>query len=148
VVACLRTAGHEVYDFRHPDSGGPQGEPGSTRGKGFAWSEIDPEWEGWDAATFVETLVTHQTAAEGFKSDADALAWCDLCVLLLPSGRSAHLEAGWAKGAGKRLAILLDVQNEPELMYRFADAICTSLGELVEWIRWQHSAERTGAPAW
>jgi hypothetical protein len=52
-------------------------------------------------------------------------------VLVLPCGRSAHLEAGWAKGAGKRLVILLDEQNEPELMYRFADAICLDLDELM-----------------
>jgi hypothetical protein len=131
VVGSLLAAGHEVYDFRHPDSGGPPGEPGSTRDKGFSWSEIDPDWQGWDAATFTGLLMTHQTAAEGFKSDADALAWCDTCVLVLPCGRSAHLEAGWAKGAGKRLVILLDEQNEPELMYRFADAICLDLDELM-----------------
>jgi hypothetical protein len=63
VVAALRAAGHQVYDFRHPDSGGPPGEPGSTRAKGFAWSEIDPDWQGWDAATFTGLLMTHQTAA-------------------------------------------------------------------------------------
>jgi hypothetical protein len=131
VVGSLLAAGHEVYDFRHPDSGGPPGEPGSTRSKGFAWSEIDPKWEGWSAGRFRALVTTHPLAAEGFRNDADALAWCDTCVLVLPCGRSAHLEAGWAKGAGKRLVILLDEQNEPELMYRFADAICLDLDELM-----------------
>ena len=35
----------------------------------------------------------------------EALRACDGCVLVLPSGRSAHLEAGWAAGAGKRVVV-------------------------------------------
>lgn len=128
VVAALRSAGHDVYDFRNPQSGGPPGAPD----RGFAWSEIDPDWLGWNGERFRDLLLTHPTAERGFRADADALAWCDVCVLLLPSGRSAHLEAGWAAGAGKRLVILLAEENEPELMYRFAAEIVCSLGELVE----------------
>lgn len=37
VVKTLREAGHEVYDFRNPPSGG----------HGFKWSEIDPEYMDW-----------------------------------------------------------------------------------------------------
>ena len=51
-------------------------------------------------------------------------------MLVLPSGRSSHLEAGWAKGAGKRLVILV-VQMEPELMNKMADHITDSLLDVV-----------------
>ena len=48
------------------------------------------------------------------------MEWADAFVLLMPCGRSAHLEAGWAIGAGKPTAILLSA-GEPELMYKMAD---------------------------
>ncbi len=95
VVAELRQAGHDIYDFRNP-------RPGDT---GFAWSEIDPDWMKWSPETFRKCL-NHPIAKAGFTSDMEALTACDACVLVLPCGRSAHLELGWAAGAGKRTAIL------------------------------------------
>ena len=38
---------------------------------------------------------------DAFQEDKKWLDWCDICLLILPSGRSAHLEAGYAKGQGK-----------------------------------------------
>ena len=49
--------------------------------------------------------------------DAQALVWCDLLVLLLPCGKSAHLEAGWAVGAGKPVIAYFPEPSRPELMY-------------------------------
>ena len=40
-----------------------------------------------------------------FKADLDALNWADTCLLVLPCGRSAHTEAGWMKGAGKKVVV-------------------------------------------
>ncbi len=85
VVEALRKAGHEVYDFKNP-------RPGDN---GFHWSDIDPDWQDWTPEQFIEGL-RHPIAASGFASDMDALRDCDACVLVLPCGRSAHLEAGWA----------------------------------------------------
>ena len=62
----------------------------------------------------------------------------DTCVLVLPCGRSAHLEAGFFVGVDKKLIILLS-DGEPELMYSMADLICTSLGEVIVELR---NAER------
>lgn len=120
IVAALREAGHDVYDFRNP-------RPGD---KGFAWSEIDPNWLNWDPETFRRCL-THPIAKDGFASDMDALASCDACVLVLPCGRSAHLELGWAAGAGKLTAVLFTGQDEPELMYRMLHHVCVDVGEVV-----------------
>ena len=127
VVEALRTLEHEVYDFRNP--------PNKT---GFAWSEIDPAWLGWDIDTYRE-LLDHQRAVEGFASDFDAMQWADTFVLVLPCGRSAHLELGWAVGQGKRTAILLSQDKfEPELMYRMVDKLATSIGELLTWVEADH----------
>jgi hypothetical protein len=55
--------------------------------------------------------------------------------MVLPCGRSAHLELGWACGAGKRTLILQLEQQEPELMYLEADRICLSIHELLVALR-------------
>ena len=121
-VVALRDAGHEVYDFRNP-------APGDN---GFAWSEVDRDWLDWSPDRFLERLLNSPRAADGFAKDKAALDWCEACVLLLPSGRSAHLEAGYVTGQGKPTVVLLDEQGfEPELMYLLAAEIVTTLPAVV-----------------
>lgn len=121
VVEALRAAGHAVYDFRAPPNGVP----------GFQWSEVDPDWQAWSAADYRRLLTTHPTAALGFQNDLRGMQWADTCVLLLPCGRSAHLEAGWFCGAGKRCLILTQDGEEPELMALLATDICVSVDEVL-----------------
>lgn len=123
IVEILRADGHDVYDFRNP-------APGDN---GFSWSEIDPAWKSWGAFAFREAL-KHPIAVAGFGKDMAALTDCDVCVLVLPCGRSAHLEAGFAAGHGAKVAILLDEPFEPELMYRMADVVTDSLPLLRDWL--------------
>ncbi len=125
VVAALRGEGHAVYDFRNPFNGVP----------GFAWSEIDADWQSWTAAEYRRHLTTHPIAARGYVSDLRAMEWADTCVLVLPCGRSAHLEAGWFTGRGKRCLILTRDGEEPELMALLATDICISLDEVIEALR-------------
>lgn len=119
VVQQLMAAGHEVYDFKNP-------RPGN---QGFAWSQIDAEWESWTPDRYRESL-DHPIAKASFASDFNAMKWADTFVLVLPCGRSAHLELGWACGQGKQTLILLD-RMEPELMVKMCDHLCTSLDELL-----------------
>jgi hypothetical protein len=123
-VTALRDAGHYVYDFRNPPGGIPNG---------FRWSEVDPNWEAWSAAAYREKLKT-PLAQRGFNSDFDGMKWADVGLLLLPCGRSAHLELGWMAGAGKRTAILTRDGQEPELMALLASTICVSLDEVLDWL--------------
>ena len=121
VVQRLREAGHEVYDFRNPPHGGA----------GFHWTDIDPNAPDWTYAQYAEGL-HHPLAERQFQADIDALTWADTCVLVLPCGRSAHTEAGWMAGAGKRVVAYLPEMVEPELMYKLFDDVAGSLEELVE----------------
>ncbi|MBR4771368.1 MAG: hypothetical protein IK009_01370 [Bacteroidales bacterium] len=120
VVARLRQAGHEVYDFRNPPHGG----------NGFRWTDIDKSALNWDFAHYAEGL-HHPLAERQFQADMEALDWADTCVLILPCGRSAHTEAGWMAGAGKRVFVYIPEMQEPELMYKLFDGVVGSLDDLL-----------------
>ena len=87
----------------------------------------------------------HPIAVQGFASDFTALQGADALLLVLPCGRSAHLEAGWAIGAGKPTAILIPEPMEPELMYRMADPILHDLAQLAPWVDQVQAALRVAA---
>ncbi len=125
VLALLRSYGHDVYDFRNP--------PGRT---GFSWQEVhsNKDWREWSPLEYLEAL-KHPAAIAGFKSDYDAMKWADAGVLLLPCGRSAHLELGWMAGAGKFTLVITREGEEPELMAKLADHICLSANEAVARLR-------------
>lgn len=59
----------------------------------------------------------------------------DAFVLVLPCGRSAHLEFGWGIGMDKKALVYMPVSQEPELMYALASKVCVSLDEVVEALR-------------
>lgn len=125
VVQELRKAGHEVYDFKHPTKGNA----------GFHWSEIDPNWQKWNTQQYREAL-KHDYAQFGFNRDFDAMKAADACVLVLPCGRSAHLEAGWMKGEGRRVYAYIpaECRIEPELMYGMLDGITDDIQGLLRWL--------------
>lgn len=122
VVAELRRAGHEVYDFKHPAEGNA----------GFHWSEIDQNWQNWTTDQYRAAL-GHSYAQFGFNRDFNAMKAADACVLVLPCGRSAHLEAGWMKGAGRKVMALIPPGSkiEPELMYNLLDGVTSSIADVI-----------------
>ena len=120
VVSKLREAGHEVYDFRNPPHGG----------NGFRWTDIDENAPNWTFNEYAEGL-HHPKAERQFAADLEALQWADTCVLVLPCGRSAHAEAGWMSGAGKRVIAYIPEMVEPELMYKLFDSVVGDIPNLV-----------------
>jgi hypothetical protein len=129
MVATLRAFGHSVYDFREP----------KLHQDGFHWSEVLPSYvkgsqSQIEADDYLEAL-EHDRATEGFTFDFEAMNNCDTCVLLLPCGASAHLEAGWFSAQeDRRLAIFIPPIVQPELMYKMADAIFFKIEDLLEWL--------------
>ena len=120
VVKMLLGAGHEVYDFRNPPHGG----------NGFRWTDIDPDAFQWVFGQYAEGL-HHPLAERQFAADLEALEWADTCVLVLPCGRSAHTEAGWMAGAGRRVVAYIPEMVEPELMYKLFDAVVGTPDDLL-----------------
>lgn len=120
IVHVLRRCGHEVYDFKNP-------RPGDH---GFSWSDIHPDWKLWTVAQYRDAL-KHPIAQAGYMSDISALRECDAVVYVLPCGRSASWEFGYAMGQGKRGYVVAFEPHEPELMFSEA-TIVGSMSELFE----------------
>jgi hypothetical protein len=122
VVRALSAIGHDVYDFRNP-------APGNV---GFGWKQCG-DHDLKDPRVFRDHVLTSPVAQSGFQLDMAALKDADATVLVLPCGRSAHLELGYATGAGQHTLVLLDdPMSEPELMYLMNGAICVTLQEVIE----------------
>lgn len=121
-VEALTDLGHDVYDFK------------SDLGASFHWNEVGVNSETESLVTYL-VGIDRPRAKAGFRSDMGALATCDLCVMLLPCGKSAHLELGYAVGAHKLTAIIInDSELQPELMYKMVDHIAVELGDFIAWL--------------
>lgn len=124
LVNQLRQLGHEVYDFKHPDGG-----------EGFSWSDLDENWQRWTMEQYRLALRTY-SAYYRCSRDFNAMKTADICILCLPCGRSAHIEAGWMKGAGKKVIAYIPQGEriEPELMYGILDGIALNPKEIVKYL--------------
>lgn len=121
VVKRLKKEGFPVYDFRNPPHGG----------KGFHWTDVDENAPNWTFKEYEEGL-HHPLAERQFEADLEALKSSSACVLVLPCGRSAHTEAGWMAGMGKRVIVYIPEMHEPELMYKLFDEVVDNLDDLVK----------------
>ena len=117
-LACwLRDKGnHEVFDFTDMDN-----RPDSLDKFVFGareWAEYSGKNP--DEIEYKDFL-TWEPTKRAFASDKAGLDWANTVILLLPSGRSSHLEAGYAVGCGKDLFIFGDLPiGEFDAMYLFA----------------------------
>lgn len=71
-----------------------------------------------------------------FEFDKSHLDRCDGAVLVMPSGKSCHLEAGYMVGRGKPVFALYpdgEPEDRYELMMQFLTEIFYSEGELLEY---------------
>lgn len=126
VVKAIQEAGYNVYDFRNPI-------PGNY---GFSWRECGTEEELKDPSVYRDKILESEPAKRGFAYDMSALQRAYATVLVLPCGRSAHLELGYAVGMRQRTIVLLDTPlSEPELMYKMVDRICVNMSEVLGALR-------------
>ena len=117
----LKKIGHEVDAFCNDSDGRYV----------FHFSEIgDPRT--LDAISFLEDGRTQKA----FKEDKKWIDWCDCVILILPAGKSSHLEAGYAKGKGKLLVIYQAMfpLGEFDVMYGFADIVTESTAAVLDFL--------------
>ena len=86
--------------------------------------------------------LTYQEALKGwhakqvFEIDKFHLDRCDAGILVLPAGRSGHLELGYLIGSRKPGYILLDKEPDRyDLMYKFATMVTIRLDEILDDIK-------------
>jgi len=129
-ASVLRDEGHNVDSFCDSD-----------RRISFNWSELIEimKKEGLDISQLdAIEMIKHWRVIEAFKEDKKWIDWADGLIMLMPCGRSSHLEGGYAKGAGKKLYIVGGFKKgEFDTMYGFADGMYdySEISYLLEVIR-------------
>lgn len=119
IANTLRLAGHEVFDDWF--GAGP---------------EADDYWQKYETArghNYKEALGGY-AANHVYKFDKYHLDNNDMAVLVLPAGKSGHLELGYVIGKGKPGYILFDeaMPDRWDVMYLFASGVFFNVESLIE----------------
>ena len=118
VAEYLRSLGHDVFDEWY--SAGP---------------EADDYWQAhceMRGMNYAEALASPHAECV-FEFDRKYLDLADTVVLVLPAGKSGHIELGYALGRGKRGFVLFP--NQPDrydVMYKFATGFAFTWEELAD----------------
>jgi hypothetical protein len=114
----------------------------TIRGLGFdvfddfmaAGKDADDSWRDYEKArghSYKEALQGH-AAKHVFAFDLHHLNRCHIAVLLMPAGKSGHLELGYMLGKGKPGFILFDEDPERyDVMIQFCNAVLFSEQDLL-----------------
>lgn len=114
VVQALREAGHDVYDYRE-------------KGR----NHVDLGLERDYSLVELRDLLTGHEVEDILDRDLHNLEEADALVLVLPSGRSAHWEAGSASGFGIVTCLLWE-PCEPEFIYGTFDIVANDIQDIIE----------------
>lgn len=108
-ASVLRQSGYNVFDDWY--AAGP---------------EADDYWKAYEqdrGRRYIEAL-QGEAAKNVHRFDQTHLDGAEAAILVLPAGKSGHLELGYMAGKGKKTFILLDAEVDRwDVMYRFADAV-------------------------
>jgi hypothetical protein len=106
-----------------------------------AGPEADDYWKSYEVGrgrTYSDAL-SGLAARHVFEFDKHHLDRCDAGLLVLPAGRSGHLELGYVVGSGKPGFILLDddyvKEGRFDVMYRFATEVFESKEEMLDYFK-------------
>jgi len=89
----------------------------------FHWSELVDEEADLANYDAIEMLADPRTQ-RAYTEDKKWIDWSDCVIMLMPCGRSSHLEGGYAKGQGKLLYIYGDFpKGEFDVMYGLSDGL-------------------------
>lgn len=117
VAKRLRDAGYEVFDDWR--AAGP---------------DADDHWRDYEKARGHDyrMALMGPSANHVFNFDREHIDRADAGVLVLPAGKSAHLELGYMIGRGKPGFILLDQDPDRfDVMYLFSTAVCRNVEDLI-----------------
>lgn len=122
VATLLRLEGHDVFDDWH--ASGPEADD--------IWQRYETE----RGRSYKEALDA-PFATHAFEFDCAHLEDSDAVVMLMPTGKSGHMEFCWAVRGGA-LGYVLFLDGEPErwdMMYKFAHGVFFDVPSLIEELR-------------
>jgi hypothetical protein len=99
--------------------------------------EADDKWRDYEierGRTYIEAL-EGLAANHVFTFDLKYLNESKAAILILPCGKSGHLEFGYIIGQGKPGYILLDTPDRWDVMYKFATKVFTDLESLINEVK-------------
>ena len=100
--------------------------------------QADEKWKEYEqlrGREFIEALQGYH-AKHVFEFDKFHLDTCDVAVLVLPAGRSGHIELGYVRGCKKPCYILLEEQTDRfDVMYGFATKVFATTEDLIAELR-------------
>lgn len=120
LVNALRDKGKTVYSFIESDA--------SLKHVGRVEDNAEEQMAKYEAK---ENWHTDQGIHEIFESDMGALKNSSALIMLLPAGKSVHIEAGAAWGLGKEM-ILIGEQKETESAYLIFDQRFATIEEFLK----------------
>lgn len=103
-----------------------------------AGETADDSWRDYEKArerSYVEALRDSYAAQHVFDFDLHHLNRAHAAILMMPAGKSGHLELGWMLGQRKKGYVLLDNPDRWDVMYKFADGVFATQEELLEQLR-------------
>ena len=116
----LREAGYEVFDDWF--AAGPTADD--------CWRDYEKS----RGRNYLEAL-RGLAARNVFQFDRANLERASSAVLVLPAGKSGHLELGWVLGTGRPGYVLLDNPERWDVMYQFANGVFHTVEELIDELR-------------
>ena len=102
-----------------------------------AGPEADDKWKEHELArgrSYKEALA-HHAAQHVFHFDKEHIERADAVLLMLPAGKSGHLELGYALGTGKPGFILIADVDRWDVMYCFATGVTEDREELLDMMK-------------
>lgn len=103
-----------------------------------AGPEADDHWKTYErhrGRTYEEAL-KGAAAKNVFNFDRQHISESSHVLLVMPAGKSGHMEVAWAAGIGKKTAILLESNTDDrwDVMYQFVDRVFRTREDVVKWL--------------
>lgn len=107
--------------------------------------KADDHWLDYEklrGRSFVEALAG-RAAQNTFAFDRDNIVRSEGVIMVMPAGKSGHLEFGFARGRGIPGVILMDKEPERyDVMYNFASKVTTDVTEAIDYLAGQMRVEQ------
>lgn len=116
-----------------------------------AGPEADDWWQKYEQARGHDyrRALAGYPATQVFSYDKHHLDRCDACVLLLPAGKSGHLELGYMIGRGKPGYIIVPENTDRwDVMYKFATQVFHGEEEFLREIQPESNRREAGQFTW